>query len=522
MIKSQRLSGEILMIAGKKLMTVMLLVLAVCPFVFADGVFADGGFVQSPMASEPISYTYASQLGIEAPVSNVPEESTLLAISNSEYPVTPGDVYQLIYSEGKNNVTIELFVDSDYRTIIPSIGIVNGRNQTFSALKKSVEELVSSYYPYSSPQLVLKSCGVFSVRVTGEVPYTQYVKAWGLSRLSDIAVFATPLASTRSVVVTYSDGSKQSYDLFSGLRKNSLKDDPLLKPGCEVFFPKASTIVSLNGAVRQPGVYQPVAGESLYKLVSEYGDGLQNYADSESISVARFVDGKYVVSNLTLEDTKSFIPENGDVFTVASVSRKLPYVTVTGAVAPSVEQIGKASVENKFAYSFVPGETAEQMMRNISGKLLPESDTDSVYLLRRNEKLSFDGTHALSSSEKGSLYLENGDTLVVPFKQEAFVTVTGEVSHPGTFAFVPDKDSDYYIRLAGGYTKNATQKVKVYDENGKTVSSSGLIKADSMIIANGNTFLQDLSTTASVLGIITSILVIVRYAVQMTQGNFGS
>ena len=102
------------------------------------------------------------------------------------------------------------------------------------------------------------------------------------------------------------------------------------------------------------------------------------------------------------------------------------------------------------------------------------------------------------------------------------MTVTGEVSKPGTFAFVPDKDSDYYIRLAGGYTKNATQKVKVYDGDGKTVSSSGLIKADSMIIANGNTFIQDLATTASVLGIITSILVIVRYAVQMTQGNFGS
>ena len=510
------------MISGKRILAVMLVALTVCLFVFADGVFADSGFVQSPMASEPVSYTYASQLGITTPVSNVPEESTLLAIGNSEYPVTPGDVYQLIYSEGKNNVTIELFVDSECRTMIPSMGIVDGRNLTFTELKKSIESLVSSYYPYSSPQLVLKSCGIFSIKVTGEVPYTQYVKAWGLSRLSDLAMYATPYASTRSVMVTGSDGSKRSYDLFSGLRKNSANDDPLLKPGSEVFFPKASSIVSLNGAVRQPGVYQPVAGETLYNLVTEYGDGLQNYADTDSISVARYVNGNYVVSNLTLEETKSFKPENGDVFTVAAASRKLPYVTVTGAVAPAVEQIGKSSAENRFAYSFVPGETAEQMMRNISGKLLPESDTDSVYLLRRNEKLSFDGTRSLSSSEKGNLFLENGDTLVVPFKQGAYVTVTGEVSKPGTFAFVPDKDSDYYIKLAGGYTKNATQKVKVYDGDGKTVSSSGLIKADSMIIANGNTFLQDLSTTATVLSIITSILVIVRYAVQMTQGNFGS
>ena len=510
------------MIAGKKLVTVMLVALAVCSFVFADGVFVDGGFVQSPMASEPVSYTYASQLGITTAVLSVPEESALLAIGNAEYPVTPGDVYQLIYTEGKNNVSIELFVDSECRTMIPSMGIVDGSNRTFNALKKTIEELVASYYPYSSPQLVLKSCGVFSVRVTGEVPYTQYVKAWGLSRLSDLAMFATPYASTRNVIVTDRDGSRHSYDLYSGLRKNSVKDDPLLKPGCEVFFPKASSIISLNGAVRQPGVYQPASGEMLYDIVTGYGDGFQNYADTESISVARFVDGKYVVSNLKLEDTKSFKPENGDVFTVASSSRKLPYVTVTGAVTPAVEQIGKASSENRFAYSFVPGETAEQMMRNISDKLLPESDTDSVYLLRRDEKLSFDGTRALSSSDKGSLFLESGDTLVVPFRQGAFVTVTGEVSNPGTFAFVPDKDSDYYIRLAGGYTKNATQKVKVYDGNGKTVSSSGLIKADSMIIANGNTFLQDLSTTATVLSIITSILVIVRYAVQMTQGSFGS
>lgn len=204
---------------------------------------------------------YAEQLGLsESSVAEqgvlsglTVEERLLTAISSSDYPVTPGDVYSLSYLDGQTSVLAELQVDGSCSVSVPGIGVVDGADLTYPQMKAAIENLVRMYYPYSLPQCRLTGTGVFSVVVKGEVSSTQRVPAWGLSRLSSVVGLATPYASTRSVEIQHQDGSSSSYDLYNALRDGDLSHDPLLAPGDVVVLKKASRVITLEGEVYRPG-----------------------------------------------------------------------------------------------------------------------------------------------------------------------------------------------------------------------------------------------------------------------------
>ncbi len=472
-------------------------------------VFADGLFVQSPLYPSDADYSYSTQLGLSATTLEIPSNPVLLALGDVNYPVTPGDSFKLVYSDGKNYITLSLQADSLCQIAIPSIGAIDARNLTFSEFKAKVEALVSTYYPYSSPQLTLVGCGLFSVKVSGEVLYTTQVTAWGLSRLSDLAFVADNYASTREVQITFSNGETKTYDLYKALKKGESEQNPLLTPGCEVKFLKAQKTVSISGAVKKQGVYQPLAEENLGTLVQNYCDGLFNYADTSSITVSNYVDGVY--SAVTLDENwAEYQLKDGDVIAVGTSSQAMPYVTITGAISAKGDGSISTSTANKVLYSFVPGETAEQLVRNISAMLLASSDTDGIYIIRGNEKISVNGQEALTSEAKGEIELQQGDTVVIPFSQ-LFVTVNGAVNNPGTYAYVPDRSVEYYINLAGGYSSSARtdKKVNVFDKDGNVLRNVEVVNSESTITVVKSTFQNDLALTVSILSIVTSVLTII-------------
>ena len=481
-------------------------ILAIVLLVFAASVaFADGMFVQSPLYPAEVTYTFGSQLGIPESSVTASESSVLQAIGTAGYPVTPGDSFTLIYSDGRDTVTLQLQADSDCRVMIQSIGVVDAAGLTYSEFKDQVEELIAKYYTYSSPQLVMKGCGVFPVRISGEVVYSQYVTAWGLSRLSDLAAYATPYASTRSVTVIYRDGSEKDYDLYAALREDSVGDNPLLTPGCEVRFNRAESIVTISGAVRTPGVYQPLAGESLAQMIDSYGNGLLNSADGRSISVSNYTAGRYTAKQISIDEAGSYIPADGDVISIASGTQSMPYLTITGAIA--ADSASTLTAASRMNYNFLPGETALQMVRNISSRLLATSDISAIYILRGSSKIYVDASTALTTAENGDTYLEQGDIVVIPFSQLT-VTVTGAVKSPGTFTYVPDRSTDYYINLAGGFTDTATQGVKILDRDGNRVKGN-TVPSDSTIVAAKSNIATNISLVASVISIVSTVLTIV-------------
>ena len=54
---------------------------------------------------------------------------------------------------------------------------------------------------------------------------------------------------------------------------------------------------------------------------------------------------------------------------------------------------------------------------------------------------------------RDNLVLVAGDSVIIP-EFVPVVEVRGEVERPGLVSYVPGQDIDYYIRAAGGYTKD--------------------------------------------------------------------
>jgi protein involved in polysaccharide export with SLBB domain len=91
---------------------------------------------------------------------------------------------------------------------------------------------------------------------------------------------------------------------------------------------------------------------------------------------------------------------------------------------------------------------------------------------------------------RGSELLQANDTLIIPFRQY-FVTVAGAVEKPGQYPYIPDRDWEYYIGLAGGFRKelNSGDAITIIDINGKTKTKTDPITPETVITAKTNAFL---------------------------------
>jgi len=70
------------------------------------------------------------------------------------------------------------------------------------------------------------------------------------------------------------------------------------------------------------------------------------------------------------------------------------------------------------------------------------------------------------------------------------VSVAGAVTTPGRYPYIPGRDWEYYIGLAGGFIvdKNFNQTVTIKDLNGKVMKKSDPIAPETTITAATNSF----------------------------------
>lgn len=493
-----------------------------------------GATTTAPATGTPSGVaSYAEQLGDVSTSSAqtntntgiLPEERVLAAISSGEYPVTPGDVYSLSYIDGQTPVLNELQVDGSCAVSVPGIGMVDGAGLTYAQMKTAIENLVLMYHPYSIPQCRLVGTGVFSVVVKGEVSSTQRVSAWGLSPLSSVVGLATPYASTRSVEIQRRDGTSSTYDLYKAMRNGDLSQDPLLASGDIVILKKASRIVTLDGEVYRPGTYQLLPGQQLFALLDVYGGGLLTSADTSKVRVERYdsADGTWDAMFVNSRTDGSYQLQNLDKVVVEKVVPTTQSVSIEGAIAvnrstttntDSVSFLTNATTSKMF-YQFYPGETVLDMLRAVSYRFNTTSDLAAMYMVREGQMIPLDAQKILyGDGAGGDVKLLGGDRFVVPFNQ-MFVTVSGAVVSPGTFAYVPDRPVSYYLALAGGISADATKpnSVKIADAAGNTLDTDSIVPPEAIITVARNTFSNDISKTVAIVGLVSSVVTIIATVV---------
>lgn len=447
----------------------------------------------------------------------------ILAITNTEYPVTPGDIYILRYFISTGEILEYLHVSAEYKIDIPNVGSVDCSGKRFLDFKKEIKSTINNTYPYSSPQLEIYDIGHFQIGITGEVRESRFVDAWGLTRLSEIIDSEkTDFSSYRDIEIVSRNGLKRKYDLFKATRFGDFSQDPTLLPGDQIRVSKSKKIISVNGLVYKPGNYQVLEGECLADLINNYADGFHDNADRQKIYLRRInsTDVNAVGESIIVkwENAANIVLENMDRVEILSRQEQLPIVYFEGAVSPNAtidpnanesnDDLKEISVSQKITEPFYPGVTLGEFVRNHKHNFLQVSDLGNAYLLRDGKHIPIDITKYLyHAGAADKIKLIDQDTIIVPFFQY-YVTVSGAVSSPGRFPYIPDRSWRYYVNLAGGINplQNKNEKIIVYSKDDIILNSDEFITPETKIEVPANSSLYHFNQYSPI--IITTLSII--------------
>lgn len=433
-----------------------------------------------------------------------------MAMSSTDYKITAGDIYTLAFAAGTTPVTYTIPVDTSYRIRVANLAVLDVAGKTYQEVKQQVEAIVTKNYPLSGVQFILLTPAVFKVTLYGEVSKTTIKQAWPLTRLSGVVSNLTEFSSTRNIEIKSANGVKKTYDLFLAERFGDLSQDPYVRPDDEIYIHRRDRTVKISGGVERPGTYTLLPGDNLNKLVNYYGGGLVDRADTTRISLKRTLEQdalsgsiQYLQDKDIQEDLKLLCYD--EIF-IPTYSDLKPIMFIEGAIYASNSTSPENS--NKIAITFNQGENYAALIRRNKSVFSSVSDTENAYIIRNGKTIPININFILYDA---SYYTEEVvtpyDTLLIPFKQY-FVTVAGAVNNPGRYPYIPDRDWEYYVGLAGGFIKNqnAFDKVTIVNLQGNVLTKSDPITPETSITANTNAFTYYFSTYSPVITTILSIL----------------
>ena len=462
------------------------------------------------------SFFLSAQVSQSIPTSI--DKNSQIAMSNEDYKVTPGDVYALTFLAGNSPISLQIMVDSSYKIRVANLGVLDVSNTTFVSLKKQVESIVTRNYPMSGVQFALAQPGTFSVTVKGEVATTVETSAWALTRLSSVVDGCkNQYASIRNVKIESSSGKEKTYDLFKAKRFGDMSQDPYLRPGDVITLSSIEKSVSVSGAVKRPGTYELLEGEGLKDLINYYCDGFAPMADSGRIELYRTYNTasktgeKQIISQDDIDNNFVLLPY--DSIKVFSYNDLKPIVFLRGAIYGGASGTTNPGNTTIISVPFNSGENYTYLIRNNKSLFGANADLEKAYILRGEEFIPINLYDILYNNVTSDILVEPNDTLTVPAKQ-LLVSVLGAVKVPGRYPYMPGKDWNYYINLAGGFIDqmNSFESVKIVDANGKKMSKDDDITPETVITAKSNDFLYYFNTWAPV---ITTVLGIVMTSITL-------
>jgi len=368
--------------------------------------------MKSAPARSTSSYISSDQEKISLEEKGLPVPTTQAleqVINPDQYVVGPGDMFYINVS-GEADLVFPSEVTPEGILIVETIGIFQAHGKKLSLLQEEIKQAGKTKYKLKGVFANLVKLRSFRVHVVGEVINPGTYVAQAVDRVSvviDRAESLTDWADERHVEIRHSNGQIDSLDLFQFKKLGDLTENIFVQNGDVIYVPAINLIqetVILEGLVRQPGIHQIIANESLSSFLLRV-DAFNRSLDPQSIYVVRQdASGEKKIFNIDLLGEKhgsqdrrpmDIALQNGDQIFVPSLKNRV-YVHGAVNIPGGYSYMAGFKVQD---YVGLAGGTTE--MGNVKGI--------KVIHLRDN------------SVEKGmNAAVERGDTIIVPlsFRKE--------------------------------------------------------------------------------------------------------
>ena len=264
-----------------------------------------------------------------APVTDIPV--------SPDYLLGPGDTLEILFY-GKTNSAASLEINRDGSVNFPELGPVTLAGLTFAEAKGMLQTRIATQMIGVQASISLGELRSMQVFVLGEAFKPG---AYTVSSLSTIthALFVSggvnDIASLRAIQLKRAGNSIATLDLYDLLLKGDTGNDIRLQPSDVIYVPTVGELVSIDGDVLRPAIYELKAGETVADLVALAG-GLKATASVDRARLDR-LDGNgfttVVDINLNRPASQKIALEAGDHLQVDGISdRKKNIVTLAGHV----------------------------------------------------------------------------------------------------------------------------------------------------------------------------------------------
>lgn len=426
------------------------------------------------------------------------------ALAPSGYLLGAGDELS-IQVFGKDPIETFVQVDRTGQIAIPKIGAISVAGLTFEEAKRVIANSVNTRLIGSEVVTALGSLRQISIFLAGEVNAPGNYNVSALTSISQALYMSgglTSIGSFRNIQVRRGGVTVTQFDFYDLLLKGQRDNDITLQSGDTVFVPVAHSIVSIDGAIKRPALYELKGGES-FKEVIDMAGGLTATAFEQMSTIQRFDSEKGYPVVLTITDPMSDLSIiDGDIITIKEGTRQL---------ANAIEL--KGAVVRPGVYAHSEGARISDYIGFIDRDLMIDADLEVGLIVRRIndrldiEVLAFDVVSAagsrgsdldpelqvfdqiiilpISNAEEGA---DSGITraqLISPVVEKlrnqagqgspvAVVSLQGAVKEPGEYPIVQGGSLSFLIQLAGGLADGAyLQEVEIRrinaSESGATI-----------------------------------------------------
>ena len=410
-----------------------------------------------PPVAKPSSAVFGASLFTNAALSFEPN---LRLATPRNYIIGPDDeliinVYGNAQQTYRPRVTPEgtIFVENLSPVYVSGLTIEQAERRIITRLKTLYQGLNST--GGINAQLTLGSVRSIKVTLMGQVvrPGT-----YTLSSLATVfnALYAAggpdpDRGSFRSINILRGNRVIRTLDVYDFLLRADQRDNIRLQDQDLIFINHYDNRIELGGEVKQPGLYEVRAGETLRQVLN-FAGGLAERAYTATITVQRNTPTEQQLISIAAADIDQFLPKAGDRYVVGTISGRVTNkVRISGAIVRPGD------------YALSQNVTVRQLIKNAEG--LREDvflHRATIRRLRENldpELISVD-VGKLMRNEVADVVLQRDDELIIrtisELREQRIVTVQGAVNKAGTFDFADSMTVANLVVLAGGLAESAS------------------------------------------------------------------
>ena len=383
-----------------------------------------------------------------------------------DYRLGPGDEI-FIDIWGDSQATLRKTISPDGFIMIEDFGLIPLNGMTIKEADRYLRKQIGNIYsisgddPKSDMKLTLGAVRTIRVNVMGEVsfPGTYY-----MSSLSSVyhALYSaggfTALGSVRKISIIRNGKTVSNVDVYDFLINGKAAEDVTLQEGDIVVVPTYDRLVTIEGNVKRPMIYEMIEGETVQTVI-DYAGGFSADAYTSNVKMLRSSGRELQIYTVLESQYAGFELADGDKITVGEVlDRFQNRVEVKGAVyRPGEYQLCQEISTVKDLIKIADGLKGDAFMnRAIIQREKPDYTLETIAI---DLKGLMDGSAA-------DVELQNNDVLYISsihdLQDLGEITVSGEVARPGSFVFAANTTIEDAIIQAGGLLESAsTAKIDV-------------------------------------------------------------